>query len=168
MKVAMRWSVILLAAVCGCGSNDQGAMSGGTVNTPPPPTVDSHDHPSEGPHHGTLVELGEEEFHAEVVHEKDSVTVYILDSSAKNSVPIDSTEVVINAMHDGKPEQFKLPASPDANDGPAKSSRFALTDADLASHMDDHVATPKLSVTINGKAYRGEIHHDHASHDHAH
>ncbi len=58
-------------------------------------------------------------------------------------------------------EQFKLVATPDANDGAGKSSCFALTDAKLASHLDDHVCTPKLSVSISGKAYRGEIHHDH-------
>lgn len=52
--------------------------------------------------HGDLVELGNEEFHAEVVHgEAGSVTVYILDSAAKVTVPIDATELTINVSHDG-------------------------------------------------------------------
>ena len=166
MKAELKLVSFLLVVVCGCGSTDQGSTL--SMDAPPPATVDMHDHPSEGPHHGTLVELGKEEFHAEVVHDGDTVTVYMLDAHAEKSVPIDAMEVTINVVHQGKPEQFKLPATPDANDGAGKSSCFALTDAKLASHMDDHVATPKLSVTISGKAYRGEIHHDHAAHDHAH
>ncbi len=44
------------------------------------------------------------------------MTIYILDSAAKTAVPIDAQELVINLVHDGKPEQFKLAASPDAGD----------------------------------------------------
>lgn len=166
MKTDLRIATLLLAMACGCGPTDKGSTV--SMDAPPPATVDVHDHPTEGPHHGTLVELGKEEFHAEVVHAGDAVTVYILDAHAEKPVPIDATDVTINVVHEGKPEQFKLPATPDASDGAGKSSCFALTDAKLASHMDDHVATPKLSLTISGKAYRGEIHHDHAGHDHAH
>ncbi len=72
------------------------------MDGPPPATVDAHDHSSEGPHHGTLVELGKEEYHAEVVHAGDVVTVYILDARAEKAVPIEATEVTINVLHDGK------------------------------------------------------------------
>lgn len=152
--------LMLLVAFSGCTPNDRIISENGA----PQATVDAHSHPHEGPHHGTLVELGNEEYHAEVTHEQDLVTVYILDTKATNPVPIDSTEVTINVMHDGKPEQFKLEAAPDRNDAPGKSSRFSLTNADLAAQMDQHAVTPKLNVTIEGKAYRGEIHHDHAGH----
>ncbi len=138
-----------------------------TMDGPPPATADVHNHPSEGPHHGTLVELGNEEFHAEVIHDDKSVTVYILDSSAKKAVPIDASDLTINLLHDGTPEQFKLAASPDASDPAGKSSRFTLADAELVGHIDDDTSAPKLSVTINGTPYRGEIHHDH-DHDHGH
>jgi len=65
---------------------------------PPETTAHAeHAHPGEGPHHGDLVELGNEEYHAEVVHgEGGSVSVYILDSAAKSAVPIDATELTIN------------------------------------------------------------------------
>ncbi|EMI15290.1 putative secreted protein [Rhodopirellula maiorica SM1] len=140
-----------------------------TVDGLPPATADVHAHPSEGPHHGSLVELGNEEYHAEVVHDEKSVTVYILDSAAKKAVPIDASEVTINLMHDGTPEQFKLAASPDSGDADGKSSRFTLPDAALVGHIDDEASAPKLSVTIEGTAYRGEIKHDHdhEGHDHA-
>lgn len=124
-----------------------------------------HAHATEGPHHGTLVELGSEEYHVEVTHDANSVTIYVLDSSAKQAVPIDASEVTINLVHDGKPEQFKLAASPDVGDPTGRSSRFTLADAELVGHIDDASASPKLSLTIDGTPYRGEIKHDH---DHEH
>ena len=137
------------------------------MDTAPPSTVEIHAHPSEGPHHGTLIELGKEEFHAELVHDDKSVVIYILDSAAKNAVPIETAEVIVNLMHDGKPEQFKLAANADATDPSGKSSRFQSNEIELVKHLDDESAAPKLSVSINGKAYRGVISHDHAGHTHA-
>jgi hypothetical protein len=137
------------------------------MNTPPPETIEIHEHPSEGPHHGSLIELGKEEFHAELVHDERSVTIYVLDSTGKNAVPIDAGEVLINLLHDGKPEQFKLPAMPEESDPSGKSSRFVSNDPELVSHLDAEAASPKLSISINGKSYRGAITHDH-EHAHAH
>jgi len=167
------FSIAALAILCmsaGCTPEPTSSASnpGGEsvkMSGAPPATVDTHAHPSEGPHHGALIELGDDEFHAEFVHDDKSVTIYILDSAAKKAVPIDATGLTINVMHDGKPEQFKVPASPDAGDPSGKSSRFTLADAELAAHLDDEAAAPKLSITIGGKAYKGEIHHDHDSHD---
>ncbi len=138
-----------------------------SMSEPPPPTVDGHSHPSEGPHHGDLIELGAEEYHAELVHTDKSVTIYILDGSAKTAVPIEAADVMINLVHDGKPEQFKLPAFPDESDPVGKSSRFQLDDADLAHDLDHGDANAKLNLMINGKAYRGDLKHDH-DHDHDH
>jgi hypothetical protein len=160
--------VFILAT--GCDDSKPTASSGAksaTVNTPPPATVDAHVHPTEGPHHGDLIELGNEEYHAEMVHDDASVTIYILDSAAKVAVPITATELVINLMHDGKPEQFKLAAVPDTADPAGKSSRFTLKDAELAKHIEEETAEPKLTVTINNKPYKGDIKHEHGG-DHGH
>lgn len=158
---------------CADRSTQSTSNSGGASNATEHASTsagDDHAHASEGPHYGTLVELGKEEFHAEVVHDAKSVTVYILDSSAKNAVPVDATEVTINILHEGKPEQFKLAASPEAGEPAGKSSKFTLADDELAGHVDEEAASPKLSVTINGTSYRGEIKHDHdhAGPEHAH
>ena len=101
------------------------------------------------------------------MHDDKSVVIYILDSAAKNAVPIETAEVIVNLMHDGKPEQFKLAANADATDPSGKSSRFQSNEIELVKHLDDESAAPKLSVSINGKAYRGVISHDHAGHTHA-
>ena len=159
----------LILSGCGDTSNTGG---NGTVTTPPPAVDDhAHAHPSEGPHHGDLVELGNEEYHAEIVHgDGGEVTIYVLDSAASKAVPIDATEVVINMTHEGEAEQFKLPATPDAGDPEGTSSRFSLKDEHLAEDLDAEGAVAKLVITINGKQFTGKIEHDHdhEGHDHAH
>ena len=157
-----------LAAV-GCGGNGDPADTGGSdpgngpieMNEGPPDTAG--DHPTAGPHHGGLIELGDHEYHGELVHDDEAgtVTVYILDSSAKTAVPIDATEVTINLTHDGRPEHFKLDASPDAGDPEGKSSRFVSNDAELAEHLDHADSGARLMLEIGGKPYNGSIEHDH-------
>ena len=118
------------------------------------------------------MELGNEEYHAELVHgDGGEVSIYILDSKAANSVPIDATEVVINLSHDGQAEQFKLPAVADANDPAGKSSRFMLKDEELASDLDAEGTVAKVVIMIEGKSYSGKIDHHHEGADgqkHAH
>lgn len=170
LEIAMRYlslAVLFGSLFCftvGCESKpaDTNNSTGATDGSPEP---SAHAHPAEGPHHGTLVELGNDEYHAEVTHDANSVTIYVLDSSAKQAVPIDASEVIINVVHGGKPEQFKLAANPDAGDPAGRSSRFTLADAELVGHLDEESAAPRLSLTIDGTPYRGEIKHDH---DHAH
>jgi hypothetical protein len=141
--------------------------SGTTIETSPPPaTLDAHDdhgHPTEGPHHGGLIELGNEEYHAELVHDEDagSVTIYVLNAAATEQIPIDTSEVTINVKHDGQAEQFKLAALPDAGDPDGKSSRFVSTDAELGERLEEEESEPKLVVSINGKPFRGSISHAH-------
>lgn len=166
---------LVILCFAGCAEADSNSATGGgssAVSTNGGGNIESdphvHAHPSEGPHHGDLVELGNEEFHAEVVHGKAGrITVYILDSAAKAAVPIDATELAINITNDGNAEQFKLLAERDSADPEGKSSRFSLTDEELASDLDSHDATAKLVVMINGKSYSGKIAHDHDA-DHKH
>ena len=171
--------VVTAMAVTGCQESGPSAGGSAPVSEMPPATVDDHAghdhgdhaHPSEGPHHGDLVELGNEEYHAEVVHNDDAGTVeiYILDGSATKQVAIEATELTINITHDGKPEQFTLTAKPDERDEAGKSSRFFSDDKELAAHLDEEESQPKLVVKIDGKSFRGEISHSHghADHDHA-
>lgn len=166
------FTTALLLSGCGDSSN-----SGAPASLPSPSAVTEegheheHGHPTEGPHHGDLVELGNEEYHVEIVHgDGGEVTVYVLDSGAKKAVPIDAAEITINLSHKGEAEQFKLAASPEAGDPEGKASRFTLKDEHLAEDLDADGATAKLVITINGKQYTGKIEHDHdqAGHDHEH
>ena len=170
MSKLLTFSVAIIAmAFAGC--SNEGSKETGTAGQPS--TMDAHDnhaHPTEGPHHGDLVELGNEEYHAEILHDEDAgtVTIYVLNGAATEQVPIEATEVTINAKHDGKPEQFTLAASPDADDPQGKSSRFVSNDEELVHHLDEEGAEPRLVLTINGKSYRGTISHDHDHEGHDH
>ena len=177
MKKILGLLTLASATALGCTeqTSDTGESAGANASIvqegAPPPTVGEHAHPSEGPHQVSLIELGDEEYHAELVHDDSSVTIYILDSSATKSVPIEASDLTINLVRDGKPAQFKLSAAPDAGDAAGKSSRFTSEDPALASDLDREDAAPKLIAMINGKSYRGEVEHDHEHGDepgHAH
>jgi hypothetical protein len=126
-----------------------------------------HDHPTTGPHGGEIIELGNEEYHAELTHENEAV-VYLLDGSAKAAAPVDAAEVTINLSHDDKGEQFRLAASRDASDPEGKSSRFSSADAELLKDLQEGHAEVALVITIDGKQYRGTLEHEHGEEGHEH
>jgi hypothetical protein len=126
-----------------------------------------HDHPSTGPHGGDLIELGSEDYHAELTHDSE-VIVHLLDGSAKAAAATDATEVTINVRQDGKAEQYRLPASPAAEDPEGKSSQFTSDNAQLLAAFDAHEAEIQLVVMINGKQYRGGLADGHGGEGHDH
>ena len=172
MRIATTSLPLLLALlatlVTGCPNNGSAGRPDTTGSSNTGDVHHDHVHPTEGPHHGELIELGNEEYHAEILHDDRSVTIYILDHTATTQVPIHATEIVINAKHDGQPVQFQLVAAPDENDPPESSSRFVSDNEELAQHLDEEGTDPRLVVTIDGKSFRGLIahDHDHDGHDH--
>jgi hypothetical protein len=159
-------SLGLLSVVCltGCGSST-------TVEKQAPSAAKEHDHdhehPSEGPHHGQLIELGKEEYHAELTMDEIEhvVTVFLLDSAAKKAVGSDAKVITINLMVDGKPAQFTLPAKPQAEDKEGQASRYELADEALAHGLEGKEPKGRINIAVGGKDYTGEIgpieHHDH-------
>lgn len=150
---------VLLAG--GCGTD---------AAKPKPAEHEAHEHgagghPEEGPHHGQLIELGKEEYHAELVHDDavHKITIYLLDGAAKQNVAIADRELMLNVVAAGKPQQFKLVAVPQADDAAGQSSRFELVDQTLCEALDDSKTTGRLNVTIAGKPFAGEV--SHAAHD---
>jgi hypothetical protein len=135
-----------------------------------PAAEHEHAHPEEGPHHGHLIELGEEEYHAELTHDDatKTITVYLLDGKAEKPVPISEPEILVNLVVDGAPIQAKLLANPQEGDPAGQSSRFSITDEKVMVALQAERAAGRLNVTIAGKPYTGNIeHHDH-DHDHEH
>jgi hypothetical protein len=157
----------LSAFAAGCQSNEaefRPVAKGVRVKAAPSP----HEHGEEGPHGGHLVELGEEEYHAEVVLDvkAKAVDVYVLASDPHKPQAIDAKEVVLELKIDGKTGPHAAKPSPQKDDPPGKSSRFILADdPDIKAKIDDeHELEGHVNVTINGKAYSGAITHEHASH----
>jgi hypothetical protein len=167
-KLALGLLAAISFAYTGCGKTEQAndAKSSKEVSGDAHSDADAgHDHPTVGPHKGSLIELGEEAYHAELLHPghgaTGEVTVYILDGSASKQVPIDAKSVAINIQHDGKPEQFTLDAAPEESDGEGKSSRFTSKDAELLEHFEEDHVHGKLSVKIEGKSFSGDLAHEH-------
>ena len=131
-----------------------------------PPKAE-HAHPEKGPHGGPLLELGEEEYHVEVMLDEktDTLTLYVLDGEAKAAVAIDAKEALINLKHDGKAEQFKLKAAPLKSDAKGMASCFKLKSEELMEDLHHKNANPRLTLKIKGKSYTAKLalkdDHDH-------
>ncbi len=129
------------------------------------PPAAGHAHPEKGPHGGPLLELGDEEYHIEVMlDEKMNVlTLYVLDAAAKASVPTEAKEAIINLKHGGKPEQFKLKAMPLKTDPTGMASAFQLKNEELVHDLHHKNNDARLAVKIKGKPYtvKFDLKHDH-------
>lgn len=156
-------AVAICILAIGCNSESP------VVTGEPPATPDTHEHPQEGPHHGHLIELGDEEYHVELLHDDESgkVSIYVLDASAKEEVKISAADVTLNIVVAGTPRQFKLNAVGASDGGP---SQFEIVDKDLLEALEGTERTnARLSLSIDGKPYTGKIeHHAHGEHDHDH
>ena len=155
-------SALLVAAslsLVGCQDHDHD--TGGKND---PHKHGAADHPEEGPHKGHLIELGKEEYHAEVTHDEatKTVTIYLLDGAAKKAVPIPAKEIVLNLVVNGKPTQAKLAATPLEGEPAGQSSRFSIVDEAVLEALEAPKTTGKLNVTIAGKPFVGNVeHHEH-------
>lgn len=127
----------------------------------------AHDHPAHGPHNGDLIELGNEEYHLELVHDVKAGTVafYLLDSTAKKMLAIPAKEIVINVKSAGKPKQYKIPPYPQPNDPKDNFSAYGTKDKELIETLDKHGIEAFVVIEIAGKQYRGKVEHHH-HHDH--
>jgi hypothetical protein len=127
--------------------------------------------PQKGRIMGCWLSWGMENYHAEVVHDDEAGTlmVYLLDSAAKNPVFSEASEVVINIRRGDQPLQFKLGGLKKDGQPEGKFSEYSLVEPELLKALHDKASAAKLSITIDGKPYSGEVSHgDHAAHDHAH
>jgi hypothetical protein len=151
----MRFTTRMRTAVLVCG-----IMAIGAGRVPAAPTADhGHAHPSEGPHHGSLIEFGKEDYHAELVHDEknDTVTIYILDGAAAKAVPIPARQVILNLRVTGKPQQFTLPAVRQEGDPEGSASAFTATSKPLGQALHAHGTTGRLNVEIKGKVFVGKV-----------
>lgn len=155
------WALLAASTLTGCGkSPPRNAL---------PENHDEHAHAEEGPHHGHLIELGQEEYHAELTHDDatNTVTIYLLDKSAKSPVAIGDTEITLNLTVNGQPLQAKLAAAPQQGDPAGQSSRFAISNEKVMEAIESPKAQGRINVNIAGKSYSGVIeHHDHDEHKH--
>jgi len=155
----IRKQMQVVALLCGLAAGLPQAVAA-------PPAGPAHAHPTEGPHHGALIELGKEDYHAELVHDEktDTITVYILDATARKPVPITAKELMLNLKAGNKPYQFPLAACRQAGEPVGAASAFAARGKNLCKALDSHGVSGRLNVEIGGKVYVGKV----AGHPHDH
>jgi hypothetical protein len=128
---------------------------------------DHHDHDHahmHGPNGGPVLELGDEEYHAEWLHDDETgkVTVVLLDKAAKKEVTIESAEIAIEVKIADSEKTYALPAA-GGTDKP--SARFELEDKALLAALEgagQEGTEAVLKVTINGKEYKAKFEpHEH-------
>lgn len=177
MRPTSMAALTITAALCGCEWRP--APPPAPIPSGPSPIASTekgreHEHShddgplSQGPHHGLLVEIGKEEYHAEVLRDDatGTVTIYLLDGAAMAAVPTDATAIVISLLRKGKPAQFQLAPEADAADPAGKSSRFVLKNKELIEALDAQETTAQLSLTIEGVPFTASLPaggHDHAA-----
>lgn len=154
-KVCLHSIVAAALSVClaGCPAN---TPSMGPVTDTIVKDEHAHDHAHHGPHGGHIVEIGEEEYHAEWTHEENGkVTFYILDAEVKKEVPIAAEELVIEVkIGMNEPTTVKLPA---VNPQDGKASTFEVVDKQLLGVLEtlkaEGVVATIKQLTINGKTF---------------
>lgn len=157
----------LFSGMVGCDSGKSDYKKADEIKKAPA-AHDEHDHAAKGPHGGSLVELGAEQFHAEVVldHDAHVLRVFMFGPDAKTAAPVAATELSIAS--EGK-EAWKLKAVPQEGDGDGKTSRFELID-DAIVHdlLEAKFLHGDLRITIGDTPFSGhidlhldEVHHDH-------
>jgi hypothetical protein len=107
-----------------------------------------------------VVELGVDgKYHAELVYEPvaPQVTIHILDSLVNSNVLIDQGELLLNVVTDGTPRQFVLASIPQPREAAGTASTFQSNDAELSAVLGTAKARCRLSITVDGKQFVGEI-----------
>lgn len=164
-QAIQKLDALFLASICAVSLASQAI---GAPPTPKPAKPDVHAHAEVGPHKGRLIELGEEEYHAEFVLDEKThtVSIYLLDGAVKKYVPIPAKEITVTLKHDGKSESFKLKATPQKADPSGQSSMFTLKDEEFVDDLHHKGSEPRLMLKIDGKPFSAKIELDHKDHDH--
>jgi hypothetical protein len=129
-----------------------------------------HEEHAHGPHDGHVVELGGDDYHAEVTYDAAgrTLTVYLLQSDLKTPLGTEATTLSVRLTIDEKKEAFELTAAETGKTAEGLATEFKQTGSQLPESIKDAEGLiGEVVVTIGGKQLRGDITHDHG-HDHGH
>ena len=159
-----RWiqTMLCLAALIVAGCNNSSDTNTQKPATPADPHA-GHDHSSLGPHGGHILELGEEDYHAEWRFNNDSgeVTIYLLDAEAKKAVTTTAKTISVQVTHGDDVSDYELPAINQSDEDPPTTSEFELVDTVLLELLKavGHGIDATLKVVIEDKEYSGPFGH---------
>lgn len=167
MKTNLMFAAAFCVCIAGCTGSDNQTETTTVVEVHDDSSHNDHNHPTHGPHEGELIELGNEDYHAELVHGEPGISIYLLDSSAKQPVVIPATTLVLSLKKDGAVKTFELAAKPEPDAPEGQTSHFASDDEELHQWLDGG-AEGALSLEIQGKSFTGKVAHDHEHEEHDH
>jgi hypothetical protein len=129
-----------------------------------------HSHEALGPHNGHILELGQEQYHAEWTHDDASgkVSVYILDKDMKKEVPIGAeTLSIVTKVGQQEEMVFNLEAVAPTTGEKPQSAQFEIIDKQLVETLSTvgGDVSARLEVTIEGQPFSAKF-ESHADHDH--
>lgn len=142
MTVADRWSlpIVLLAAaaLAGCGQEPP--------KTPPAAKAEAHDHTA--PHGGELLELGEEEAHVEVLHDRKAatVTVWVYGKTLAAPAAVEAPKLLLAGKE-------LAGVALDPKPGATTATSWKFTDPAL----DADPLEGRIVVTVDGKTHRSPL-----------
>lgn len=161
-KLTLTIVCLALLLMTGCSSSSD---TGNQKATEPADPHAGHDHSSLGPHGGHILELGNEDYHAEWRFDNNSgkVTIYLLDAAVKKAVTTTATSISVQVTEGDNVRDYELPAINQSEDDPPTTSEFESDDssAELGVFLKGvgHGIDATLKVTIGDKEYTGAFGH---------
>ncbi len=135
----------------------------------------AHSHDT-GPAGGHIIELGDEQYHVEWLHddEEGRLTFIVRDGDVKEEVPIDADHLTVeltvkNDQGEDVSQEIEIPAIGRTDEKP-QTARFELVDkAAIVSIVGGKDVKVMLHVPIGEEDFSAEIKHDaHHGHSHSH
>ncbi|HEY5228562.1 MAG TPA: hypothetical protein VIJ19_08470 [Opitutaceae bacterium] len=135
---------LMAALVSGCSKAPE----------PPPDSSEAHMHHHHAPHAGTVVVLGDEEYHIELVLDDATGTLqaYVLDSELESFVRSTSASISITATVAGASREIVLGAvaNPETGESVGDTSLFE-------GHADWLKGRPRFDAEVKTVAIRGAL-----------
>lgn len=115
-----------------------------------------HDHEAQGPRGGQLIELGKEEFHAELLvdEETNRVSILLLDGTAERVALSETRTAIIDVFHGEERERFVLKSQPEVKDPEGSTSRYGVVSKELVNDLHSGANPAMLMVKFDGKVYK--------------
>jgi hypothetical protein len=160
-------AVATMAGAIGCDTPQSQFKPADQLPTAPADHGHSHGESAEGPHHGALVELGEEEFHAEIVvnGKAHSLKLYLLGPDGKTAASTTAAEATL-AVEGGATLTLKaVEGQPEG-----MNTVFEVVDEKAVHEIAEaEFIHGELKISVGEKAFSAHVDaHFHADHDHAH
>lgn len=145
---------LALAVLVGCYRSGEGPALGEAPAPQTAPAADTEHGHKDGAHGGRIVPIGRDNYHAEVIFEKDSlVRLYTLgqDEARELEVPRQVLEAYARPTDGTEATAFELRSEPQKEDAPDRTSRFSGT---LPEKVRGKAVELSVRIAIGGERFR--------------